>query len=146
MPEVAEAVVQTIVAYRDRGLFLLHEFVVMPDHVHVLLTPSAEASLEKIVGMIKGGSSHAIHKAREHKMEIWQEGFHDWTVRDAHDWSSKVAYIRMNPVRAGLVSRPQDWRHSSASGSMALDPPPGRYLRLSSGAKAPFSGDAERRG
>jgi len=136
VPEIAEIVVQTIVNHRERKAFLLHEFVVMPDHLHVMLTPSANTSLEKCVQLIKGGSSYAIHKARGQKMEIWQEGFHDWTIRDADDWSSKVEYIRMNPVRAKLVSKPEDWPYSSASGRIAVDPVPVRYLPIASGAKA----------
>jgi hypothetical protein len=90
------------------------------------------------VQLIKGGSSYAIHKARNQKMEMWQEGFHDWTIRDADDWSSKVEYVWLNPVRAKLVARPEEWPYSSASGRVALDPVPLRYLQLASGAKAPF--------
>ena len=124
--------------YRERNVYLLHEFVVMPDHLHLLLTPSATTSLEKAIQLIKGGSSHAIHKQRGHKMEICQEGFHDWTVRDAHDWQTKVEYIRLNPVRAKLAPKPEDWPYSSASGRFRLDPVPDRYLLIASGAKAPI--------
>jgi len=99
----------------------------MPNHFHLLLTPSAATSLEKAVQLIKGGSSCAIHKQRGQKMLIWQEGFHDWTMRDADDWRSKVEYIRMNPVRAELVSKPEEWSYSSARGRVALDPVPERY-------------------
>ena len=80
-----------------------------------------------------------MHKQRGHKMEIWQEGFHDWTIRDAADWHAKVEYIRFNPVRAKLVLAPEEWPYSSASTQMALDPIPARYKQLSSGAKAPFN-------
>jgi hypothetical protein len=85
---------------------------------------------------IKGGSSHQIRKARNQKMEIWQVGFHDWTIRDANDWLTKVEYIHTNPVRAKLVQRPEDWPYSSASGKFNLDPIPEKFLRLSSGAEA----------
>jgi len=138
VPEIAEILVRTIVNHREREAFLLHEFVVMPNHLHILLTPSDATSLEKVVQLIKGGSSHAIHKQREQRMEIWQEGFYDWTIRDADDWHSKAGYIRMNPVRAMLVTKPEEWPYSSANGRIALDPIPVRYLQLASGAKAPF--------
>ena len=69
-------------------------------------------------------------------MEIWQEGFYDWTVRDKKDWMAKVEYIRMNPVRARLSEKPEDWPYSSASGRFALDPMPIKYLEIPSGAKA----------
>ena len=136
MTEIAEIMLQTILAYRDAGAYLLHEFVIMPNHVHLLLTPGPETSLEKAAQLIKGGSSHRIHKARRQKMDIWQVGFHDWTVRDAEDWRAKVEYIHMNPVRARLVDRAEDWVYSSASGRYRMDPVPQRYLSVTSGAKA----------
>jgi len=85
---------------------------------------------------IKGRSSHQIHKARNQKMEIWQVGFHDWTIRDWNDWQTKVKYIHSNPVEAKLVQRAEDWPYSSASGKFSLDPIPEKFLQLSSGAKA----------
>jgi|SRR5580698_6002410 putative transposase len=139
VPEVAEILVKTILNHRERNAYLLHEFVVMPNHLHILLTPSSTTSLEKAVQLIKGGASHAIHKERGEKMQIWQEGFHDWTMRDAADWRSKVEYIRLNPVRARLVERAEEWIFSSASGRFEMDAVPARYQNLSSGAEAPLT-------
>jgi putative transposase len=132
--EIAEVLLDTLFTYRDRGAYLLHEFVIMPDHLHLILTPGATTSLEKAMQLIKGGSSHRLHKQRNHKMEIWQVGFYDWTLRDYNDWQTKVEYIHENPVRAGLVAQPQDWPYSSAGGKFKLDAIPARYV--SSGAKA----------
>lgn len=134
--EVAEVLLSTLFHYRDSGAYLLHEFVIMPDHLHVMLTPNFQNSLEKAVQPIKGGSSHRIHKDRGNKMEIWQEGFHDWTIRDSGDWKAKAEYIHMNPVKARLCERPESWRYSSASRNYCLDSVPERYLNLASGAKA----------
>ena len=127
---------QALFTYCDRGAYLLHEFVVMPDHLHLILTPGPTTSLEKAIQLIKGGSSHQIHKTRNQKMEIWQVGFYDWTIRDYNDWQTKVEYIHENPVRAKLVQEPEDWPYSSASGKFRLDPIPVKFLQLSSGAKA----------
>lgn len=135
--ENAEILLETIVHHREKGAFLLHEFVIMPNHLHVMLTPSVTTSLEKSVQLIKGGSSFTIHRQRELKIEIWQEGFHDWTIRDQKDWHAKVQYIRMNPVRANLIMNAEDWPYSSASGKVVLDACPRRYSPDSSGAKAP---------
>jgi putative transposase len=55
MPQVAEILVQWILACRDKSIYQLHEFVVMPNHFHLLLTPGGSASLEKAVQFIKGG-------------------------------------------------------------------------------------------
>ncbi len=136
VPEIAEIFLQTLLDYRDQKAYLLHEFVLMPDHLHFLLTPQGTTTLERALQLIKGGSSHRIHKARNHKMEIWQQGFYDWTIRDANDWQTKAEYIRMNPVRAKLSERPEDWPYSSANGRFTLDPMPIKYLEIPSGAKA----------
>lgn len=122
-----------IVAYRDRGAYLLHEFAVMPDHLHLLLTPGGTTTLEKAMQLIKGGSSHEIHNVRGHKMEIWQPGFHDWTVRDGADYKAKREYIWLNPVRVGLVERPEEWPYGSASGKFHLDAVPERFKNGSRG-------------
>jgi len=129
----AEMLIRTLFHYRDQGAYLLHEFVVMPNHLHLLLTPGSETSLEKAMQFVKGGSSHEIHKQRENKIQIWSSGFHEATIRDEDDFMARRHYIRMNPVEAGLVARPEDWAHGSASGKFELDLLPGG---VSSGAKA----------
>lgn len=131
--ENAEVLTQTILRYGEQGAYLLHEFVVMPNHLHLMLTPGRETTLEKAMQLIKGGSSHQIHWERGNKMQIWQSGFHEWTVRDEKDYRAKVEYIRMNPVEARLVERPEEWLYGSTSGRFLLDPMP---AELASGAKA----------
>src|SRR5438105_14028119 len=98
VPENADILIQAILDYRNQGAYLLHEFVIMPDHLHLLLTPSLTTSLEKALQLIKAGASHRIHSHRNHKMEVWQKGFHDWTIRDLADRHAKTEYVRMNPV------------------------------------------------
>src|SRR5260370_3707525 len=122
--DLAEILVQRILACRESGAYRLHEFVVMPNHFHLLLTPGETITLEKAVQLIKGGSSHEIHAQRGNKMEIWQIGFHDWTIRDGEDYRMKVRYIQMNPVQAGLVERSGEWPFRSACGNYGLDPAP----------------------
>jgi putative transposase len=136
LAENAEILIKTLFHYRDRNAYLLHEFVVMSDHLHLLLTPSSTTTLEKSIQLIKGGSSYEIHKQSGHKLEIWQQGFHDWTIRDSIDWEIKANYIKLNPVRAGQVQNPMDWPYCSASGKFVLDPMPSKYL--ASGAEAPI--------
>jgi putative transposase len=125
--DVADIVARRIVECRDGGAYLLHEFVVMPDHLHVLLTPGGTTTLEKAMQLIKGGSSFNIHHLRGHAMQIWLPGFHDWTIRDDADYQAKREYIRMNPVRARLVEQPQDWPYGSASGRFELDGVPDQF-------------------
>jgi REP-associated tyrosine transposase len=125
--EIAEILVRHILACRHKGAYRLHEFVVMPNHFHLLVTPGETTTLEKAVQLIKGGSSHQIHAQRGNRMEIWQIGFHDWTIRNGEDYRTKVRYIRMNPVQAGLVERPGDWPFGSACGKYGLDPVPEKF-------------------
>jgi putative transposase len=54
--EVAEIMVEILLRHRTAGAYLLHEFIVMPDHLHLLLTPGSTTTLEKAMQLIKGGS------------------------------------------------------------------------------------------
>jgi putative transposase len=111
----AELVVDSLVNYRDAGKFLLHEFVVMPDHLHLLITPAEEISLERAVQFIKGGFSFRLQQG-----SIWQAGFTNHRVRDGEDYERHREYIWINPVRARLVARSEDYRWSSAFGKVWL--------------------------
>lgn len=122
--EVATIVVGKLLEYRDKGNYFLHEFVAMPNHLHVLITPSDTATLERCMQLIKGGSSHEIHRVRGGSMPVWQSGFHDARVKDWKDYGIKADYIRFNPVTAKLVARPEEWLFGSISGQFALDPIP----------------------
>ena len=133
----AEILLDCLLSYRNCGEYLLHEFVIMPNHLHVILTPSLQCTLERAMQLIKGGSSHAIHMRRGHKMQIWQAGFHEWTVRDLEDYERKQDYIWQNPVNRKLAEKPKEWVFSSACGKYRLDEIPARF-RHASGAKAPF--------
>ena len=124
--EVAEILIRKMLEYRDKGSYLLHEFVVMPNHLHLLITPGASTSLEKAMQLIKGGGSHEIHRLRSSKGEIWQAGFHESRVRDAADYRNKRDYVYFNPVAAKLVEWPQAWSFGSAGGRYRVDPVPQR--------------------
>lgn len=110
---------------RAQRRLLLHEFVIMPDHLHLLLTPAADVSLEKAVQFIKGGFSFRVKKELGYRWEVWQQSFTEHRVKDAGDYGRHRDYIRMNPVRAGLVRAPEEYPFSSESVT-DLDPcPPG---------------------
>jgi putative transposase len=79
--------------------FRLHAFVIMPDHL--LITPAE--TVERSVQLIKGGFSFRAKREFDWRGEIWQPGFTEHRVRDDQDWKHHVDYIRMNPVRSGLV-------------------------------------------
>ena len=119
---LARIVVEQIVACRDRGFYKLHAFVLMPEHLHILVTPADETTIEKAMQMIKGGSAHRIGLERPQKFPIWHSGFHDRWMRDADEYRDSKRYIEQNPVDAKLVERPEDYGLSSASGQYVLDP------------------------
>jgi putative transposase len=117
----ARLLIDTLYHYRGSA-YLLHEFVIMPDHIHVLLTPSA--SLEKAVQFIKGGFSYRAKKELGSNIEVWQKGFSDHRIRDAGDYLRHVDYVRKNPVRKHLCERAEEYPYSSAAAGVELDPVP----------------------
>jgi putative transposase len=123
----ANLFLDTMFGYRDRGFFQLYEFVVMPDHLHLLLAPKATLALERVMQFIKGGYSHRLGKETGSRTEIWQRSFTNHRVRNEYDYATHRDYIRLNPVRAGLVEFPEDYPYSSANTRFSMDTPP---LRL----------------
>ena len=120
--------------------YLLHAYVLMPDHIHLLLTPTD--SLEKAVQQIKGGFSYRVKKGLNWKGEVWQKGFSDHRIRDIQDWERHVNYIRLNPVKAGLCSEPNAYPYGFCTGRLVLDSIPQRLKPLdfhieNGGAEAP---------
>jgi REP element-mobilizing transposase RayT len=93
---------------------VIHAVVVMPDHVHLLLTPLRDAdrnlvSLGGIIQAIKGASAHHLNRALGRSGPVWQEESFDHVLRSEESFSEKLEYIRQNPVRRGLVTRPEDY-------------------------------------
>jgi putative transposase len=109
--------------YHYRGFaYQLHEFVVMSDHIHLLITPTV--TLEKAVQCIKGGFSYRARKELGSNLEIWQTGFSDHRIRDAEDYLVHVDYIHQNPVRKRLAEKPEGYPFSSAFSGFELDDVP----------------------
>ena len=114
-PDIANMVVEAM--YYNAavlGHYVLHAFVVMPNHVHFLITPKSE--LPKIMKSIKG-----ITARRANAMlslagsRFWQEESYDGLVRDEHEFKKIGNYIEENPVGAGLVRTSSEYRWSSAA-------------------------------
>jgi len=85
----------------DRYQVWVDSYVLMPDHIHLIVTVSGDAVIGEWVKAFKAFVAH-----REFK---WQEGFFDHILRGSESRSEKWKYIRMNPVRAGLVTTPDEW-------------------------------------
>ena len=87
--------------------FLLFAYAVMPDHVHLLLDPGP-SSLAAVLRDFKSKSALALNKSRHAHGSLWQPRYFDFACRRVRDFWNKMEYIRDNPVRAGLVLRPED--------------------------------------
>ena len=107
--QTAQLFLETLQHYRHQGHFRRHAFVVMPDHIHLLLTPQ-NITLERAMMLIEGGFSHRLHAT----FPVWQRGFTDHRIRDKDDFLKHRDYIHQNPVRARLCQLPEDFPYSSA--------------------------------
>src|SRR5437660_4871271 len=142
----ANLLMDTIYHYRGSA-YLLHEFVIMPDHFHALITPLT--SLEKAVQFIKGGFSYRAKKELASNLEIWQKGFSDHRIRDASDYAEHILYIRQNPVRARLCEIAEEFPYSSAHVGFELDPAPqglkpeSLTARCGAAEAAPFQSESD---
>jgi len=125
-PKAAEVFVATMLHYRDDRAYRLHAFVLMPEHFHLLVTPSSELSLERTVQLVKGGSAHAMGKELRMAFPVWQRGFSDHRIRESTDYAAHLRYIDDNPVRRGLVGRAIEYAWSSASRRFPMDSAPQR--------------------
>jgi putative transposase len=116
--------------YRDQGLYLLHEFVVMPNHFHLLITPTG--ALERALQCIKGGFSYRAGKELQFRGKIWQPSFYDRRVRDGSEYARFRDYIWQNPVENGLAASAGLFPFSSARPGFSLDEFPQRLKPVSS--------------
>jgi REP-associated tyrosine transposase len=109
---------------RRKGRFSLHEFVIMPDHFHLLITPAENVSLEKAVQYIKGGFSYRAARELEFRSDIWQKSFTNHRVNSREDYEKHRAYIHMNPVTRFLCASAESFPYSSANPAAQCDPAP----------------------
>jgi putative transposase len=113
------------VLYHCRGrAFLLHDFVVMPEHFQATIT--LVSTLKRAVQFIKGGFSFRAKRELEYAWEVWQPGFSDHRIRDSRDYEIHRNYIHQNPFKRRLVVEAAAYPFSSASGAFELDPAPQR--------------------
>ena len=124
---MAELFIDVLRHYVRSGKFEVQDFVVMPNHVHILLTIQGDTNLERTMQLIKGGFSFRAKRELGFKGEIWQRGFSDVRILDESSLRKHRAYIDNNPVKSGLALAPEDFPFGTA------------YLKMRkpAGAKAP---------
>ena len=94
--------------------YLLHAAVVMPEHVHLLLSPLRDAAgevfpLREILQSLKGASAHSINKASGRQGPVWEEESFDHVLRSYESLEEKLEYVRQNPVKRGLAKNPEEY-------------------------------------
>jgi putative transposase len=90
-------------SYVAAGKFKLHDFVVMPNHVHLLIEVNTGTTIEKAMQLIKGGFSYRLKRQCGYEGEVWQPGFSDARIKDEQSFLRHREYIAQNPVKAGLA-------------------------------------------
>ncbi len=115
-PGERDVVVAALEQARLHFSFRLYGFVVMPEHVHLLVSEPDRALLANAVQSLKIASAKRTVAARclgELRSPLWQKRYYDFNIRDHQQFVEKLRYIHRNPVRRGLVDKPEDWKWSS---------------------------------
>jgi putative transposase len=124
--ENAELMLKTFFKYRDAGEFQMHEFVVMLNHIHLLLSVDDDHAIGRAMQMVKGGFSHALRENGPKRTAVWQPSYYEHRVRDIDEYRRMRSYIRDNPVRRGLAPIASAYPYSSAATAFRLDEVPDR--------------------
>jgi REP element-mobilizing transposase RayT len=119
MTEIASTVENALLS-KYAPLYKLWAYVVMTNHIHFMLTPKPSAdsvfSVRMILQRIKGYTACEANRILSRTGKpFWQDESFDHWPRDDDEFMRIVAYIENNPVKAGLVKRPEDWKYSSAT-------------------------------
>jgi putative transposase len=109
---------------RLHGKFRLHDFIVMPDHFHLLLTIGLEMTIERAMQFVKGGFSFRAGRELGMKTPVWQKGFSEVRVHDGEAFQKIRQYIRNNPIERRIVKEADQYPFSSAAAGFGLDDPP----------------------
>ncbi len=108
---VALSTIDCLKNLREKVGFTIYVFCLMPDHFHALIGPgTSNQSLGRICGGFKSISTRRFW--RWHDGKLWHRQFYDHIIRNRDDFDETLTYIRMNPVRRGLVERPEEWLYT----------------------------------
>ena len=137
---VANELVESARFFHQRGRWFVHLLLIMPDHLHALVSFPPEEQMERVVRAWK--KYQATHYG-----VAWQRDFFDHRLRREESFTEKADYIRMNPVRAGLITDPDDWPYVLAfdgrDGTPCLPP---RRMNTPHDPRKPHTQDAGRDG
>jgi len=103
---------EAILFGRRRQWYYLLSFVIMPDHMHLIIIPR-DKNISECLKSIKGFSARRINSVFDRKGSVWQNGFYDYMLDNEEKVLSRMRYIENNPVRKGMVTRPESYHYSS---------------------------------
>lgn len=101
-PESAKIVIDSLIWLEEREVIYLHAYVVMPDHVHLILQLKNQNELAEAMRLFKSFKGRILAEKYD-VTPFWQEGFHDHAIRNENDFWESVKYIQNNPLKKGLV-------------------------------------------
>lgn len=113
--------IQTSQDLRCEGHLLLLGFVVMPDHVHLVVTPASGQRISKTAQLVKGRFSHRFNQQTGSSGALWQSRYHERTLFTEEALSAAMEYVHQNPVAAGMVADAAQYPWSSANGRYPTD-------------------------
>ena len=108
----ASLLIEVLRHYVAAGKSTLHDFVVMPNHMHLLMTIHGGETVERAMQFIKGGFSYRLKRECGYLGDVWQRGFREIRVRDKESFIQHRQYIAENPVVAGLVRAAEEFPYS----------------------------------
>ena len=120
----AKLFIDVLYHYRSERKYLLHGFVVMPDHFHVLITLDSAISIERAVQFIKGGFAFRGGKELAFKAPVWERGFSEARIYDSKHFASVLEYMADNPIQRGLAESAVQYPYCSVYPGFELDEAP----------------------
>jgi putative transposase len=130
LPDWTRDIILSCCIHDHENKYRLYVAVVMPDHVHLILTPLVETAKNRVVPLpeimkaIKSSSAHFINRQKGIRETVWQEESFDRVLRLSEKLDEKIAYILDNPVRAGIVADRREYRWAWCQGPANQYAPP----------------------
>jgi REP element-mobilizing transposase RayT len=111
--EIAELVEGALLHF-DKDRYRLLAWCIMPNHVHAVVEPTDRNALDRIVHSWKSFTATSANQVLGRSGAFWHRDYFDRFIRDEGHLNRTIEYVENNPVKAGLVSEPAQWRWSSA--------------------------------
>jgi len=120
-PKIADIVLFALFFLRDKGYYRLYSFVIMPEHLHLIILPQDKKTLSQIMHSIKSYTAKKMNHFLGRSGKVWQDGFYERIIRNKDDLREKAGYIENNPVRRKLVEAPEKYFYCSAHHRETMD-------------------------